>query len=889
MRLLERDPFLNELDDSLAAAVAGAGSVALICGEAGIGKTTLVDAFEARAGERGVRALRGSCDALHTPRPLGPLLDIARAAGGRLRAFAEGGTDRERLFSALLDELRLPASPTLIVFEDVHWADEATLDLLKLLGRRIGQTNALMVVTFRDDALPPEHPLRGMLAELPRKASRRLVLHRLSEAAVEELAREAGRPAAGLYALTSGNPFFVTEVLAGEDGVPASVRDAIFARAARLDGAARAVLDAVSVVPGRVERWLLDALVGLFPTPAAATAAVKACLAAGVLEAHGRTLGFRHELARLAWESAVDGERARVLHGRVLAELLARYGDWEGAIAPAPGVISAARLVHHAARADDRATMLRLAPFAAREAVRLGAHREATAHFEMALGSAADLPPGERAELLEAYATQCYLTGASERAVAALEAALAIRRELGDRHRQSENLRWLARLAWFRGEEATVRRHAREAIDVVEPEGPCPELAMAYSTLSQMRMCAEDTAAAIEWGERALVLARALGHEDTLLHALINVGAARLLRGEAEGRAQLESALRTALDRGAYDHAARALVNLADISVDWRDLERAGGYLEEAIRFCTDRDLDPYALCVIGARAIFRLFRGEWSAAIEDAERVLRHPRVPPVDRIPALVTLALVRARRGDPSIWPLLDEARMLAEPTEELHRIGIVAAARTEAAWLDGRLRDVAAEARHGYELARVRENPWALGELAAWLRRAGESVPQEIIARSAEPYALELRGEARRAAAAWEQLGFPFERALALARSEDPDDAHESLRILHELGARRTAEVVAGELRGRGVRRLPRGPRPGTRLNPANLTRRQLGVLALVAEGLTNAEIAERLFIAPKTVEHHVSAILGKLDARSRVEAAVRARELVAQDRGLLPPN
>jgi DNA-binding CsgD family transcriptional regulator/tetratricopeptide (TPR) repeat protein len=867
MRIVERGRFLEELNESLAAAVAGAGSVALVSGEAGIGKTTLVDAFEARATERGVRSLRGSCDALHTPRPLGPLLDIALAAGGRLRGVVERGAEREELFASLLDDLRRPATPTLVIFEDVHWADEATLDLLKFLGRRVGQTRALLVVTFRDDALPPRHPLRGVFADLPRAAVRRFTLPRLSEAAVEELAREAGRPAAGLYALTSGNPFFVTEVLAGEGGVPVSVRDAIFARAAKLDGGAREVLDAVSLVPGRMERWLLEALVGPAHT------AVEACLAAGVLEAHGRHLGFRHELARLAWEGSVDGERARTLHGRVLTELLARYD-----------AVSAARLVHHAEGADDRATLLRLAPVAAREAVRLGAHREAAAHYEMVLESAAELPRGERAELLEEYAIQAYLTGAGERAVAALEEALAIRRELGDRRRQSEDLRWLARLAWFRGEEETVRRYAREAVDVVVAEGPSPELAMAYSTLSQMRMCAEDTAAAIEWGESALALARELGHEDTLMHAQINVGSARLMRGEDEGRAQLEQTLRLARERGAYDHAARALVNLAEIAVDWRDVERAGGYLEDAIRFCTDRDMDPYALCVIGARATFRLLRGEWAAAIEDAERVLRHPRVPPVDRIPALVTLALIRARRGDPSVWPLLDEARALAEPTGELHRIGIVAAARAEAAWLDGRLRDTATEARPGYELARERENPWALGELAVWLGRTGESVPGEIVAASAEPYALELSGEEPSAAVVWSELGFPFKRALTLARSEDPADAHEALRILHELGARRAAEVVVGELRGRGLRSLPRGPRPGTRGNPAQLTRRQLGVLALVAEGLTNAEIAERLFITPKTVEHHVSAILDKLDVRSRVEAAVRARELGAQPAG-----
>lgn len=215
----ERERCLLDLAEWLDAAVEHGGLVALVEGEAGIGKTALLQEFSAQQRRVG-RVLWGACDALFTPRPLGPLHDIARQTQKALLAAIAAG-NRDAIFTAALDELER-GPPALVVLEDLHWADDATLDLFKFLSRRIHRTHALLVITYRDDELGPRHPLRFVLGELPRGGVRRLRLVPLSESAVTELADNAGRPATGLRALTGGNPFFLTELLAaGTDAVPA--------------------------------------------------------------------------------------------------------------------------------------------------------------------------------------------------------------------------------------------------------------------------------------------------------------------------------------------------------------------------------------------------------------------------------------------------------------------------------------------------------------------------------------------------------------------------------------------------------------------------------------------------------------------------------------------
>jgi predicted ATPase len=259
MELLEREPHLAMLEAAFKEARAGHGRVALVCGEAGIGKTALVRRFSSGVGPP-TRLLWGACDTLFTPQPLGPLYDIAPQMGPVLVSQLDEGRDWLTIARSLLADLA--RMTTVLVFEDIHWADEATLDLLKYLGRRLDILPTLLILTYRDDALAPEHPLRRVLDNLGTTLVHRIELTGLSETGVRTLAQGTAVDPALLHRQTNGNPFFVTEVLASGCVVPTTVRDAVLARAARLSPAGRSVLEAAAIIGTRVEPWLIMQVTG---------------------------------------------------------------------------------------------------------------------------------------------------------------------------------------------------------------------------------------------------------------------------------------------------------------------------------------------------------------------------------------------------------------------------------------------------------------------------------------------------------------------------------------------------------------------------------------------------------------------------------------------------
>jgi ATP/maltotriose-dependent transcriptional regulator MalT len=855
--LLERAAELSMLVDCLEAVGRSShGQVLLVGGEAGVGKTTLLRRFCEARGQL-ARVLWGACDPLFTPSPLGPLLEVAEGSGGELQAVVARGAMPYEVVAALAHELRA-RTPTVFVLEDLHWADEATLDVLRLLARRMESVPALVVASYRDDQLDRTHPLRILLGELTGSHTvGRIRLGRFSLEAVAQLAEPYGVDADELYRKTAGNPFFVVEALAaGGEGIPDTVRDAVLARAARLGPRAMALVEAVAVVAPPVELWLLEALAG------DAADRLDECLASGMLNFEPAGVAFRHELARLAVEESVPPHRAVGLHRRALAAL----AD------PPGGAPDLARLAHHAEAAGDVDAVLRFAPAAAARAASLGAYREAAAQYARALRFGDRFPVAVRAELLERRSYVCYLTDQNDAAVEAIQDALECRRRLGQRLEEGDSLRRLSSILWCPGRTGESEQAAREAVALLEVLPPGRELAMAYAHLAQTYSAAGWREEAVSWAGRAFELAERLDDTEIAVHALATIGFCEFAE---EGRERLEQSLQLAQRAGLAEQVARTYILLVEAAVGARRYSLATRHLQAGVEYCSDRGLERDRLYLLASRARLELDQGRWQEASDSAVAVLGIPCASITPRIFALVVLGLVRARRGDPDQWTPLEEAWALAEPTRELPRLAPVAAARAEAAWLEGD-RDAVASATEGVlPLAVERKWGWLACELAVWRRRVG--LDGEVSAEVGEAYMLQLGGEWARAAERWRELGCPYEAALALADAEEEAPLRRALEELQRLGARPSADLVARRLRKLGVRRLPRRPRRATAANPAGLTARELEVLALLADGLRNAEIAACLHIAEKTAGHHVSAVLAKLGVRSRREAARVAAE------------
>jgi DNA-binding CsgD family transcriptional regulator/tetratricopeptide (TPR) repeat protein len=863
MELLEREVHLVQLEEHRWQAAAGHGRVVFVGGEAGVGKTSLVDEFSRRIPQTAV--LRASCDALSTPGPLGPVRDLAPALGLQIEQLAVEGDAREQVFRAVLAALAARPGPTVIISEDAHWADGASLELLRFLGRRIGGLHVLIVVTYRDDELGATHPLRLVLGDLATEpAVFRLSLPALSVESVGRLANGSGRDPAALYRLTAGNPFFLTEALATEgESVPATVGDAILARAARLSPAARAVLDVAAVIGSTIDAPLLLSVAGPVLDE------VDECIARGLLRATADGLTFRHELTREAILTAIAPLRRRLMHARVLAALREALESER----------DLAQLAHHAEAAGDREAVLQFAIAAAGQAAALHAHREAAEQYARALRFADGLPPAERARLLEGRSMACYLSDRGEEAVTARQEALDIWRMLGDPLKEGDNLRWLSHLYWL---EADAAEAAMAALEVLEPLPPGPELAMAYSNLAQLRMLDLDLEGTLRWGNRAIALAEELRETETLVHALNNVGSARSYAGDDRGHEDLERSLQLAIAEGLIDHAGRALANLAFTTMLAMRLDEADRRLATAIAFAIEHDLDSRRGYLLATRAALRTRQGSWDQAETEIRQLLRQPMVSPVTRIVALTTWGQLCARRGLPEATATLDEALALADRTGKLLRLAPVRAARAEAALLNGDSTRAREEAVAVRDLVFERGNPWDRGELAWLLWQAGDRyVPTDKLA---DPYALQIGGDYTGAAAAWRELGCPYQEACALVETEDTDLVLQAMAIFEELGANPARAHATRRLRALGVsdpRPLRREPQPATLTSPQGLTTRELEVLGLLAAGRTDREIADTLYISPRTASKHVGAILAKLDAASRAEAAIFAvqRDLV----------
>jgi DNA-binding CsgD family transcriptional regulator len=861
--LLEREQPRSRLEAALLAARSGIGRIVSLEGEAGIGKTsTALDFVEAHRADAQVYI--GGCEHLSTPEPLGPLRDIERDSRGR---FSVSSTSQLATFSSLLRLLTSHQHPGLLLVEDLHWADDPTLDLFRYLGRRIRASRLLVIATFRNDEVDSHSRLAALWSDMPLDSRERIELERLSAAAVAKLTAGTDRAASQeIYSITGGNPFHVTEYLAtGRSAVPRSVRDATLARTARLSSYARRTLDCASIFPRHIDQSLLRVL-----AEDVNDEGVEECMRTGMLSAVGETLAFRHELARRAVHEAMSPLRRRELHSAALEHLKSR------------GPVRAAELAHHAQQAGSAHDLVHYARRAAEEAHSLGAHREAVSHFARALKHGVWLSNAERADILQHQAEAGEQCGAFPEAIAAIQEGITARKHAGDILGLGDSLRISARIHWLHGESELAEAQSAEALEVLRDHPQAPQYAMALSAQSQLDMLAERLPLAASRAREAMVLAGRLERWDIYLHALTNLSTVTCSTDLDAGKAEAFAAIDEARRRGHPDLLPRLYSNLVYMMTHDRRHQNLFELMEEGIDSAIARDNAPLEAYMRGSRALALLDLGRTQEAVVESEFVVFGPYPRGTCRFTAQIALARARVRMGIPEEG-VLDEVRSLPTSQRDIMRRAPLAVVDAEALWLGLPRPGALDRLRAAYTQASlVQGSLWNLAEVALWLKILDEpiSLSPTITCRLHAQYQAHLAGDWRMASHAWEKLGCPYEQAIALSNGDEPAQ-RQALTLFERIGAAPAAARLRRQMRAGGLRDIPRGPIAKTRESPAGLTRRQSEVLALLVKGQSNGQIARRLSISPKTAEHHVAAIMARLEITTRRDVVTAAR-----DRGLL---
>jgi DNA-binding CsgD family transcriptional regulator len=859
MELIERAGFLASLRTKFEGIEEGEGHCIMVSGEAGIGKTSLIRAF---CKEGGSRVYQGTCDALFTPRPLAPLYDIVWQIRDDIWEDSGNIADRSGLFLRVFNALDSLKGKSLIVFEDIHWADEATLDFIKFLARRINRLHCLFILTYRDDEIHSHHPLRSVLGQLPPDSFTRMQLTPLSRDAVEKMAAERGYKGEDVYSISGGNPFYVNEILASySTGVPDNIKDSILSVYHRLDDRVRQVWQILAILPTGLEVRHLERMNPSY------IEAIENCMDLKILLLKNGVILFKHELYRRTIESSLSPLLRVALNKKILDLFLESFEQNQ----------EIERIIHHAKNCNEYDLVVRYAPLAARQAAAVGAHREAAKLYYSAIEYYQGSDKDVLLQFYEPYAYECYLTNRISEAIIYQGRALKIWRERNDQERIGDCLRFLSRLWWFNGNGRQAESYADQAIGVLDSQPPSTTKARAFSYMSQLKMLSRQVAECIAWGEKAIALAKELGDEEILAHALNNVGAVKMRDPSTREEAlrQLQESLEISLKNSYHEHAARAYTNQGSYAIEIREFAFAKKVLETGIQYCEERDLSLWMIYMLYSKARLALETGHWDDACRIVDNLLKNEDHPSIVRIGALFIAATIKMRKGESNVLPLLKDANNRAFETMELQRIIPVMVAMLEYEWITGKSiveqKDIDATTAL---LVRI-DDPYGSNEFAYWLTKAGRETM--ALPEVHEVYRQDTPAEALKAARLWEQLGSPYRQALALFEGHEEDKVT-AITLMRKLGASAVCEKMKREMRNCGIRSIPRGIRKSTQSNPALLTERELGVLQLLKEGMQNKEIAARLFISAKTVDHHISAILFKLDASSRMKAVQEAIQM-----------
>ena len=854
MPLLERDALLEELGERLRTAVHGRGSLVLIGAEAGAGKTALVSEFGRRSAGR-AHVLFGGCDPLTTPRPLSPLIDIAMDPRAHLAESFASSAEPYEFFTAVQRRLSGATIPIALVLEDIHWADEATLDFMRFIGRRIADLPSLVVATYRDDEVGPDHPARHVVGELMgRPATIRLSVPPLSVEAVRKLSGADAARASRIHRATDGNAFFVTEVIASGDEVPETVRAAVMSRVRRLRQDARHLVEVVASAPRSLE---IDYALTVARVDAAA---IDEAVDAGILLMDGTNLRFRHDLARSAVEAATPLGHQFELH-RAMIELLLENEPEDYA-----------RLAHHAGRAHAWDLVVRFALPAAQQATDRGAQREAAQFLRIALERREAMDEATEADLRVRLAGVADVLDLHAEALRQSELAEEIRTRLGEPEPLAEALGLLGYAKFRMGLDEAASPPVEAARELLEGRPLSLAKARSYYYKAMVSMLRRRREPAREATAAAREAAAALGDRSLETAAIVLEGATELVMGDARRGVELEKeARRLAARLGDRRGARQALWMLGSGAGEGRLYADAIAALEELVEEAARTDDDAseaYGRAWL-ARIAFEAGRYDDAEKLASLVQPLAgHGFIGPMT---ALGALGRVQVRRGDKRARETLVTTLEL-RPNPSLQYIWSPLCGLAELAWLEGRTADIPGILEPILAKVREADSPWARGEVSLWLWKAGEL--EKPMPGSAEAFALLVEGDWRRSAELWTAIGCPYESAFALAHG-DETAMRMALTRFRKLGTAPAATRLAAQMRSSGMSGIPRGPRHVTGSHPANLTPRQAQVLVLMTEGLTNTEIGRRLSITPKTAEHHVSAVLDKLGVQNRAAAVAQA--------------
>jgi len=943
--LIGRGAEMGRLETLLRECVGGRGRTVLVSGEAGVGKTVLIRDFVKRARTEGARVLWGECTEIDARRPFGPFMDIAHAANRvdtlpvAPRDAVMAGTDRYRLhsaFAALLADLARER-PIVIVIEDLHWADEASLELFPHLAHKLRDVPLLLVGTYRTDELHRRHPLRPVLAELGRtRVADDIALRRLGEDEVADFLREAmklDRPPTvefrqAIFETCEGNPLFMEEVLRAlvERGdielregswrrtkevaqivIPDTLRDAILERFETLSADAQNVLLHAAVIG---QRFAFDLLLRVTSSEeailvSAIRAAIDAQLLLEITDAEGAELyAFRHALTRESVLLELLQPERRRMHATVGEAIESRAGD--------DATARAEELAYHFDEARDNGRAFRYHDLAAREAHRVFAFAREARHLERAVELARDDEPTLGVLQLR-LADAANLAATHRRALRAAEEARRWFERAGDTRGAGLALTRIANYRWVLGEARVARSAAEDAVRLLEPLGKSQELAGAYAQVARLAYLDLDFSTAAEWGQRAVDMAREQVALSIEVDALVTLGSADGLQGRIEGLAVLREAIDLASAHDLVDAAMRGLYNLCRQMAMTGSTGAAVRRAQEEM-FTFGRRHGYRNDVVISAEASCAFADGGWDSALKLIQEAGGDSFLTAELQ---LLGVFIHAGREGPERALPLLDAPRRRLREASAVHKvIGASLLSRTE--FLAGNARatlqnleaiagDVLPISEPEVDEAAVcallaaiaLEDTTALGR---WIEFAltDEAGPLRVSGRAKRAFAQAERAANERdlesavpvlseSAELFGQSAMPFGETLARRRrvellvrrnaAGDRDAAQAELAAILPYWRKAKAAWYLGQLErwaaGLGLVfpvEVSEATTPATRSARSQLTAREREVAALVATGLSNKDIAEKLVISERTAEGHVEHILGKLELRSRSQIA-----------------